>query len=70
VKFGVSDEEIEEIRTLVEPLRKVSGAKTAERVAKLSDEMFESYLSATKEPSRRKAIRRLWELEEWLIGKS
>jgi hypothetical protein len=70
VKLGVSDEEIKKIRMLVEPLRKVSGAETAGAVAKLSDEMFKAYLSTTKEPNKHKAVKRLWELEEWLTGKS
>jgi hypothetical protein len=70
VKFGVSDGEIKKIRMLAESLRKVSGAQTAGAVAKLSDEMFKAYLSTRKDLSRREAIKRLWELEEWLIGRS
>lgn len=69
-KFGVSEGEIKEIRVLAESLREASGAETVETVAKLSDEKLETYLSTARERNRRKAIRRMWELEEWFSGKS
>jgi hypothetical protein len=69
-KLGVSEGQIREIRALAEPLREIGGAKTAGMVAKLSDERLNAYLSMTRERGKRKAIKRMWELEEWLIGRS
>lgn len=68
-KLGISDKDIEETAALAEPLAKVSGAKTAEMVAKMSDAMLEIYLSSTKEENRPRAIRRMWEMEEWITEK-
>ncbi len=69
-KTGVSGLNVRDLKALVEPLREKSGAKTAAMVAELSDAMFELYLSTTKEPSRKRAIRRMWEIEEWFTKKS
>jgi hypothetical protein len=69
-KLGVSDSEIKNIRVLAESVRDVSGAKTADDMAGLSDAMFEIFISTTKEGDRTRAIRRIWELEEWFTKKS
>ncbi len=69
-KTGVSGLDVKDLKVLVEPLRNKSGAKTAAMVAELSDVMLELYLSTTRESSRKRAIRRMWEIEEWFTEKS
>jgi hypothetical protein len=68
-KSGLSKAEIADIVALCEPLKMVDGAETATQVAELSDAMLEIFLSSTREKERRKAIEKMWEMEEWLTGK-
>ncbi|MEW6592444.1 MAG: hypothetical protein AB1305_01995, partial [Candidatus Hadarchaeota archaeon] len=57
------------LQALVEPLREMEGAKTAEMVAEMSDAMLEVFLRTTKEKDREKAVKKMWDLEEWLTRK-
>lgn len=68
-KLPVSDAEIERIRILAESLREVSGAVTVNWVAELSDSALETALRSVRSRQRRTAIKRMWEVEEWLSGK-
>ena len=65
-KLPVSNPELERIRTLAESLKDVKGSQTANRVADFSDATLEMMLSATRQRGRRKAIRSMWEVEDWL----
>ncbi|MFN4133830.1 MAG: hypothetical protein ACK4GQ_05635 [Candidatus Hadarchaeales archaeon] len=68
-KPKLTKSEIEDIRTLCDPLKNLDGGETAGQVAELSDAMLEISLSTIKEADRRKAIEKMWEMEEWLTGK-
>lgn len=68
-KTKLTKSEIADIILLCEPLRNVSGGETAGQVAELSDAMLEIFLSTVREKDRRKAIEKMWEMEEWLTGK-
>ncbi|MEM3518936.1 MAG: hypothetical protein QW179_02090 [Candidatus Hadarchaeales archaeon] len=68
-KTGLTKSEVADIKTLCDPLKNLDGAETAEQVAELSDTMLEIFLSTMKEADKRKAIEKMWEMEEWLTGK-
>lgn len=65
----ISNKDVKDIRALVEPLLKLGSAKTAEMVAEMSDEMLEVFLSTTKETDRKEAIKKMWDVEEWVTRK-
>ncbi|MEW6222362.1 MAG: hypothetical protein AB1476_03460 [Candidatus Hadarchaeota archaeon] len=57
------------LQALVEPLRRMEGSKTADMVAEMSDAMLEVFLRTTRENDRERAIKKMWDLEEWLTRK-
>jgi hypothetical protein len=65
----ISNKDVKDIRALAEPLLKLDSAKTAEMVAEMSDEMLEVFLSTTKETDRKEAIKKMWDVEEWVTRK-
>jgi len=69
MKERVSPEDIREVRALVEPLRGFDCARTAEMVAEMSDEMLEAFISTTRETDRQKAIKKIWDVDDWVTRK-
>lgn len=65
----ISGAELERIRALAESLREVKGSVTVNRVADFSDALLETALAATKQRGRRKAIKSMWEVEDWLFAR-
>jgi hypothetical protein len=68
-KLPLSDAELERIKALAESLRELKGSQTANRVADLSDSALQLILAATRQRGRRRAIRSMWEVEDWLSGR-
>lgn len=68
-KEMVSSDEVKDIKALVEPLMKLDCSKTADMVAEMSDQMLEVFLKTTKEADRQKAIKKMWDVEEWVTRK-
>jgi len=67
-ELPISDKEIERLRMLAESLRNVKGSVTANWTADMSDQMLELMLSAVRVRGRRRALKQMWEVEEWLSG--
>lgn len=65
----VSSDEVKDTQALVEPLLKLDCSKTADMVAEMSDEMLEIFIKTAKEKDRKEAIKKMWDVEEWVTRK-